>query len=88
MMAILQFTFLPKNVTGQLEIANMVMKMADLDADAEFDYNSTELTDRLLQCATHVLPYFSNQVHERHFFQPVVSATPFRLSQLHFVSIL
>ena len=61
LMAILQFTFLPKSVAGQLEIANMVMKMADLDADAEFDYSSNELTDRLLQCATHVLPFFSNQ---------------------------
>jgi len=67
LMAIIQFTFLPKSVSGQLEIANMVMKMADLDADADFDYNSTELTDRLLQCATHVLPYFSNQVKSTAF---------------------
>eukprot|EP00092_Neocalanus_flemingeri_P016303 GFUD01017648.1.p1 GENE.GFUD01017648.1~~GFUD01017648.1.p1 ORF type:complete len:555 (-),score=208.42 GFUD01017648.1:251-1915(-) len=72
LMAILQFTFLPKSVAGQLEIANMVMKMADLDADAEFDYNSTELTDRLLQCATHVLPYFSNQVKSTAFCEYLV----------------
>jgi len=72
LMAILQFTFLPKSVAGQLEIANMVMKMADLDADAEFDYNSTELTDRLLQCATHVLPYFSTQVKSTAFCEYLV----------------
>jgi len=72
LMAILQFTFLPKSVAGQLEIANMVMKMADLDADAEFDYNSVELTDRLLQCATHVLPYFSNQVKSTAFCEYLV----------------
>jgi len=72
LMAILQFTFLPKSVAGQLEIANMVMKMADLDADAEFDYSSNELTDRLLQCATHVLPFFSNQVKSTAFCEYMV----------------
>jgi len=72
LMAILQYTFLPKSVAGQLEIANMVMAMADLDADAEFDYNSVELTDRLLQCATHVLPYFSNQVKSTAFCEYLV----------------
>jgi len=72
LMAILQYTFLPKSVAGQLEIANMVMAMADLDADAEFDYNSVELTDRLIQCATHVIPYFSNQVKSTAFCEYLV----------------
>ena len=39
------FTFLPKSVAGQLEIVNMVMQIADLNADAEFEYNGVELTE-------------------------------------------
>ena len=44
---------------GQMEIVNMIKKMADLESDEEFDFTSTEALDRLLQCATHALPYFS-----------------------------
>jgi hypothetical protein len=38
------------------------MGMAELDRSADFDYNSVEMTDRLIQCAQHALPYFSTQV--------------------------
>jgi hypothetical protein len=38
------------------------MGMAELDKSVDFDYNSVELTDRLIQCAQHALPYFSTQV--------------------------
>jgi hypothetical protein len=38
------------------------MGMAELDRSVDFDYNSVEMTDRLIQCAQHALPYFSTQV--------------------------
>jgi hypothetical protein len=38
------------------------MGMAELDRSVDFDYNSVEMTDRLIQCAQHALPYFSAQV--------------------------
>ena len=38
------------------------MGMAELDKSVDFDYTSVELTDRLIQCAQHALPYFSTQV--------------------------
>lgn len=62
LLTLLQFTFLPKSTQGQLEIATMVTRMADLDQTKEFDYASVEMTDRLIQCATQVMPYFSSQV--------------------------
>lgn len=62
LLSLLQHTFLPKSTQGQLEIATMVTRMADLDQTKEFDYASVEMTDRLIQCATQVIPYFSGQV--------------------------
>jgi len=59
---ILNNTFLPKSSQGKLEIASMVTKMADLDIEKEFMYESSEMTDRLVQCATNVLPFFSPQI--------------------------
>jgi hypothetical protein len=38
------------------------MRMAELDKSVDFDVNSLEMTDRLIQCAQHALPYFSTQV--------------------------
>jgi len=59
LLSILQMTFLPKSSTGQMEIVNMITKMADLESEEEFDYTSTEALDRFIQCASHALPYFS-----------------------------
>jgi len=67
LMAMLQFTNLPKTVSGQLEIVNMIMGMAELDKTADFDYTSIELTDRLLQCAQQCLPFFSAAVKSTPF---------------------
>jgi hypothetical protein len=67
LMALLGFTGLPKTFSGQLEIVNMIMGMAELDKTAEFDYTSVELTDRLLQCAQHCLPFFSTGVKSTQF---------------------
>lgn len=67
LLAILEYTSLPKTVSGQLEIANMIMGMAELDKSVDFDYTSVELTDRLIQCAQHALPYFSTQVKSTPF---------------------
>jgi len=67
LMALLQLTKLPSTVSGQLEMANMVISMAELDQTKEFDYTSVELTDRLLQCAQQALPYFSTQVKSTSF---------------------
>jgi len=62
LVAILQLTFLPKSSQGQMEIVSMIRSMAALDTEQELDCSSSEAMDRLLQCATHALPYFSNQV--------------------------
>jgi len=67
LMSLLEHTDLPKTVAGQIEIVNMIMSMAELDKTADFDYTSVELTDRLLQCAQHCLPFFSNQVKSTAF---------------------
>lgn len=67
LMSLLQLTKLPSTVSGQLEMANMVISMAELDQTKEFDYTSQELTDRLLQCAQQALPYFSTQVKSTSF---------------------
>jgi len=67
LMSLLGFTSLPSTVAGQLEIVNMIMGMAELDADADFDYSSVELTDRLLQCAQQCLPFFSAAVKSTSF---------------------
>ena len=47
-------TFLPKSSTGQQEIVNMIIKMADLESEEEFDYSSPEAVDRMIQCTTQV----------------------------------
>lgn len=72
LMAILQMTYLPKTTAGQTEIATMVTTMAGLDMTKDFDYSSPEATDRLLQCATHALPYFSAAVPSTSFAQYLV----------------
>jgi len=73
LMALLQLTKLPSSVAGQLEMANMVMSMAELDTTKEFDYTSQELTDRLLQCAQHALPFFSTSVKSTSFCEYLCS---------------
>jgi len=73
LMALLNLTKLPTTVSGQLEMANMVMSMAELDQTQEFDYTSQELTDRLLQCAQHALPFFSAQVKSSSFCEYLCS---------------
>jgi len=73
LMSLLQLTKLPSTVSGQLEMANMVISMAELDQTKEFDYTSVELTDRLLQCAQHALPYFSSQVKSTSFCEYLCS---------------
>jgi len=70
LLAILQMTFLPKNVAGQQEIVNMISKMADLESD--FDFSSSEALDRLLQCATEAAPYFSSTVKSTLFLEYVL----------------
>ena len=73
LLSILQMTFLPKSTTGQNELVNMITKMADLDqeAEVEFDYTSTEAVDRLIQCA--------NQVALTHIFVSIRSSTCLKL---------
>lgn len=73
LMAILQMTYLPKSTAGQTEIATMVTTMANLDMAKDFDYSSPEATDRLLQCATHALPYFSKAVPSTAFAEYLIS---------------
>jgi len=72
LMAILQMTYLPKSTVGQTEIATMVTTMADLDMAKDFDYSSPEAIDRLLQCATHALPYFSASVSSTKFAEYLI----------------
>lgn len=67
LMGLLSFTQLPKTVAGQLEIVNMIMGMAELDAEADFNYGSVEMTDRLLQCAQQCIPFFSAAVKSTPF---------------------
>jgi len=67
LMALLNFTNLPKTVAGQLEIVNMIMAMAELDKTADFEYASADLTDRLLQCAQQCIPFFSAAVKSTPF---------------------
>jgi len=72
LMAILNMTYLPKSTAGQTEMATMVTTMADLDMSKEFDYSSAEAMDRLLQCATHALPYFSASVPSTAFAEYLI----------------
>jgi len=73
LMAILNMTYLPKSTAGQTEMATMVTTMADLDMTKDFDYASAEAMDRLLQCATHALPYFSASVPSTAFAEYLIS---------------
>merc|ERR1719507_2613822 len=72
LMAILNMTYLPKSTAGQTEMATMVTTMADLDMSKDFDYASAEAMDRLLQCATHALPYFSASVPSTAFAEYLI----------------
>merc|ERR1719285_841099 len=72
LMAILNMTYLPKSTAGQTEMATMVTTMADLDMSKDFDYSSAEAMDRLLQCATHALPYFSASVPSTAFAEYLI----------------
>jgi len=67
LMGLLSFTQLPKTAAGQLEIVNMIMGMAELDKEADFNYGSVEMTDRLLQCAQQCIPFFSASVKSTPF---------------------
>ena len=51
----------------------MIIKMADLES--EFDYSSPEVLDRMLQCATQALPYFSASNKSTKFLEFIVMKT-------------
>jgi len=72
LLSILQMTFLPKSSTGQQEIVNMIIKMADLESEEEFDYSSPEAVDRMIQCTTQALPYFSATNKSTKFLEFIV----------------
>ena len=72
LLSILQMTFLPKSSTGQTEIVNMITKMADLEAEEEFDSSSTEALDRFIQCASQAMQYFSKSNSSTKYLEYIV----------------
>ena len=56
-MTMLGMTNVPKSVTGQAQLADLVMTMAELDKP--FNFTSPESVDRLIQTGNTALSYFS-----------------------------
>merc|ERR1712025_1339799 len=50
----------------------MIIKMADLESEEEFDYSSPEAVDRMIQCTTQALPYFSATSKSTKFLEFIV----------------
>jgi len=60
-MSILGMTTLPKTVTGQLKIVEMISKMVDFGKET-VDLEDEDTVDRIIQCSQAAAPFFSQQV--------------------------
>jgi len=60
-MSILGMTSLPKTVTGQVKIVEMISKMVDFGKET-LDLDDEDAVDRIIQCSQAASPFFSQQV--------------------------
>jgi len=65
-LAMLGATSLPKTVSGQSMIVELIAHSCQLHKD-QFDATDDEAADRLIHCANAALPYFSSQVRSTQF---------------------
>jgi len=65
-MTMLGATSLPKTVSGQSMIVELIAHSCQLHKD-QFDATDDETADRLIHCANAALPYFSSQVRSTQF---------------------
>lgn len=60
-MSILGMTSLPKTVSGQVKIVDMISKMVDFEKET-LDLDDEDAVDRIIQCSQAAAPFFSQQV--------------------------
>jgi hypothetical protein len=65
-MAMLGATSLPKTISGQSMIVELIAHSCQLHKE-QFDASDEETADRLIHCANAALPYFSSQVRSTQF---------------------
>jgi len=65
-MAMLGATSLPKTISGQSMIVELIAHSCQLHKE-QFDATDEETADRLIHCANAALPYFSSQVRSTQF---------------------
>ncbi|XP_023308569.2 apoptosis inhibitor 5 homolog [Lucilia cuprina] len=66
-MNILGSTKLGTTITGHAELVNLAKEQAELNADIDAITIEDEIVERFIQCATHVMPYFSNTIKSTEF---------------------
>lgn len=66
-MNILKSTKLGNTITGHVELVNLAMEQAELNADIDAITIEEEIVERFIQCSIHAIPYFSSQIKSTPF---------------------